>query len=142
MEILMRLANTLRQHRLKLGLTQKRMAILVGICTESIKKWECGELNITSPRRERVAKCYGIPVSKLQELCLEMEKITRIHLEARRNPKKKRSATVDEELPVSEISDALRRDSKILGSIEKLTFSPEPIVFYGLDGKPRKVCVK
>ena len=139
----MKLANTLRECRLERGLTQKKMAILVGICTESIKRWECGESNITPPRRERVAKCYGIPESKLQELCLEMEKTTKIHLEARKNPSKKRRGTATEdELPASEIDDAFRRYSKILGGIEKLISSPEPIVFYGRDGKPRKVCVK
>lgn len=133
----MTLGDKLRKGRFELDLTRKEMAELVGVNQKTIEKWENGGANIPLTKRQEVVNFYHIPMSDINKLCLELEETNERYKRVRKDlkDKNKQKAPIIDELPSSEIGDALLRD---VGTRFVDVGPLEPIDYRDKDGKLRK----
>ena len=67
-----RILNQLKEHRLKLGLTQEELAKAVGVSRQSINSIERGRYTPSLPLALRFAQVFNCPTDKLFKL-MEVE---------------------------------------------------------------------
>ena len=61
----MKIGPKIEQRRLKLNLTQRELAKLIGVTAAAISLWETGRLNPRKDRLPKIAEALGYPVRTL-----------------------------------------------------------------------------
>ncbi len=59
------LADTLKKHRKECKLTQKSVAELLGVSTQTISKWENGKMDLSASDLQELSKLYGVSVEEI-----------------------------------------------------------------------------
>ena len=139
MEIPMILSEQLRKRRFKLGLTQRKMAELIGVNPRTIEQWESGDNNVSPKKRQKAAESYQISKSEIEKLCFELEKTKTQNRILRKGLNKKPAQTVIEEYSSSVIGDALFCETGVREvSIRNLRMVSRK----GQGGKPKKFFIE
>lgn len=62
---LLRLAETIRESRMKVGLTQEALAAQAGMAVRHLQKIEAGEVNVTIRTLAKISRALGKDISEL-----------------------------------------------------------------------------
>lgn len=60
-----KLGNLIRMHRMRMGLSQKDMAQLIGVSFQQVQKYESGDNRISATRLIQISKALNVSISEL-----------------------------------------------------------------------------